>query len=87
MPGQTSGFRDFRSGLRLFHEYILIKNSSSKSPKNICRVYLSTEDINLKSIKLLICSALKDHEKSDLDPDEDHLPKSDLRSRSDSDLT
>ena len=25
------------SGLRLFHEFILIKNSSSKSPKNICR--------------------------------------------------
>ena len=32
-------------------------------------------------------SALKDHEKSDLDPNQDHLPKSDLRSRSDPDLT
>ena len=32
-------------------------------------------------------SALKDHEKSYLDPDQDHLPKSDLRSRSDPDLT
>ena len=32
-------------------------------------------------------SALEDHEKSDLDPDQDHLPKSDLRSRSDPDLT
>ena len=31
-------------------------------------------------------SALEDHEKSDLDPDQDHLPKSDLRSRSDPDL-
>ena len=34
-----------------------------------------------------IPSALEDHEKSDLDPDQDHLPKSDLRSRSDPDLT
>ena len=32
-------------------------------------------------------SALEDHEKSDLDPDQDHLPKSDLRSRLDPDLT
>ena len=32
------------------------------------------------------CSALEDHEKSDLDPDHDHLFKSDLRSRSDHDL-
>ena len=32
-------------------------------------------------------SALEDHGKSDLDPDQDHLPKSDLRSRSDPDLT
>ena len=32
-------------------------------------------------------SALEDHEKSDLDPNQDHLPKSDLRSRSDPDLT
>ena len=37
--------------------------------------------------KLVSNSALKDHEKSDLDPDQDHLPKSDLRSRSDPDLT
>ena len=35
----------------------------------------------------VIASALEDHEKSDLDPDQDHLPKSDLRSRSDPDLT
>ena len=34
-----------------------------------------------------IASALEDHEKSDLDPNQDHLPKSDLRSRSDPDLT
>ena len=32
-------------------------------------------------------SALEDHEKSDLDPDHDHLPTCDLRSRSDHDLT
>ena len=32
-------------------------------------------------------SALKDHEKSYLDLDQDHLPKFDLRSRSDPDLT
>ena len=32
-------------------------------------------------------SALQDHEKNDLDPDHDHLTKSDLRSRSDPDLT
>ena len=32
-------------------------------------------------------SALEDHEKSDLDPDQNHQPKSDLRSRSDPDLT
>ena len=30
-------------------------------------------------------SALEDHEKNDLDPDHDHLPKCDLRSRSDHD--
>ena len=35
----------------------------------------------------LKASALEDHEKSDLDPDHDHLPKCDLRSRSDHDLT
>ena len=34
-----------------------------------------------------VTSALEDHEKSDLDPDQDHLPKGDLRSRSDPDLT
>ena len=38
-------------------------------------------------VGLSFSSALKDHEKSDLDPDQDHLPKSDLRSRSDPDLT
>ena len=32
-------------------------------------------------------SVLEDHEKCDLDPDQDNLPKSDLRSRSDPDLT
>ena len=32
-------------------------------------------------------SALEDHDKSDLDPSHDHLPKCDLRSRSDHDLT
>ena len=32
-------------------------------------------------------SALEDHEKSDLDPDHDHLPKCDLRSRSVHDLS
>ena len=37
-------------------------------------------------ITLQEASALED-EKSDLDPDHDHLPKCDLRSRSDHDLT
>ena len=41
----------------------------------------------LSSLRTSAASALKDHEKSDLDPDQDHLPKSDLRSRSDPDLT
>ena len=36
---------------------------------------------------LVLISALEDHEKSDLDPNQDHLPKSDLRLRSDPDLT
>ena len=34
-----------------------------------------------------LASALEDHEKNDLDPDYDHLPNYDLRSRSDHDLT
>ena len=39
------------------------------------------------SVTSNMTSALQDHEKNDLDPDHDHLTKSDLRSRSDPDLT
>ena len=46
--------------------------------------FLLRQQMNFNSY---IPSALEDHEKSDLDPDQDHLPKSDLRSRSDPDLT
>ena len=50
--------------------------------KNAAGTYLDIIDIIYYQT-----SALKDHEKSDLDPDQDHIPKSDLRSRSDPDLT
>ena len=50
-------------------------------------MYLIFHGHYAESIEFDVSSALEDHEKSDLDPDQDHLPKSDLRSRSDPDLT
>ena len=74
--------------IALIHCTQNVKEKGERDSKNlVTQTKLDRRSTIIVITTWRIHSALKDHEKSDLDPNQDHLPKSDLRSRSDPDLT